>query len=639
MMRLTLITFCLLAFVKFANAQNYDASLISKDLLPYASAVVRNKEVSIEVKDLDNTIYRIKEAITVLNKNGDDIAHIVIEHDKSNIIKNIKGVAYDEFGKPIKKFSESDFEDESAWDGFSLFTDTRLKHYLPAITQYPYTIAYEYEVRLKQSLDLPNWEPNPYPGEAVEKSSFTFSCKPDFNIRYKENNIPGKAEISTNAQGLKTYTWKISNLKAVKNEPFSPYPDQYLSSVKIAPEKFTFYGLSGSFNSWKELGKWEYDKLIASRQQLPDETVEHIKEITKGIADPKLKAKEIYEYMQGKTHYISVQVGVGGNQPFLAADVDKQNYGDCKALVNYTQALLKAVNIESYYCVVESGSEYKVSLDNDFPSMNQGNHIILCLPFKNDTTWADCTSQTIPFGYLGDFTDDRNVLACTPDGGKLMHTPKYTTLDNSEIRKANFIISETGALSGDMLTTFKGTNYDERDYIIGEPTTEQYKKLQKIYPINNLEIERLQLKQEKTFDPVTNENIKLKARDYASISDGKFYFMLNPVNRLSNPLRQVRNRVTNVYINRGYTDEDEIVYTIPKGYKLEKLPLNKSIDKPFAKFEAIMVLKDNKLTYKRKFQLFDGTYSKDTYQDLVDFYQAVYDADEYNVVLVKNDQK
>ena len=34
--------------------------------------------------------------------------------------------------------------------------------------------------------------------------------------------------------------------------------------------------------------------------------------------------------MQGKTHYISVQVGIGGNQPFLAAEVDKQNYGDCK---------------------------------------------------------------------------------------------------------------------------------------------------------------------------------------------------------------------------------------------------------------------------------------------------------------------
>ena len=48
--------------------QNYAVSLIPKELLPYASAVVRNEEVSTEVKDLDNTIYHVKTAITVLNK-------------------------------------------------------------------------------------------------------------------------------------------------------------------------------------------------------------------------------------------------------------------------------------------------------------------------------------------------------------------------------------------------------------------------------------------------------------------------------------------------------------------------------------------------------------------------------------------
>jgi len=639
-MRLILTIFCLLIFVSQVEAQqNYDASLISKDLLPYASAVIRDKEVTIDVKDFDNTLYHIKEVITVLNKNGDEAAHIVVEHDKANIIKNIKVVAYDEFGKQIKKFSESDFDDINAWDGFSLFTDAKLKHFLPAISQYPYTIVYEYDERSKQSLYFNDWKPNPYPGVAVEKSSFTFSCNPTFNIRYKENNIPGKVKIGSNAQGQTTYTWEVNNLKALRSEPYSPYEDSYLSCVKIAPQKFTYYGMSGSFNNWQQLGKWEYEKLVANRQQLPPETIEQIKEITKDIADPKLKAKKIYEYMQDKTHYISVQVGIGGYQPFLASDVDKQNYGDCKALVNYTQALLKAVNIESYYCVVEAGRKFNVSLLNDFPSMNQGNHIILCLPFKNDTTWADCTSQTIPFGYLGDFTDDRNVLACTPEGGKLMHTPKYTALNSITNRKANFTISETGQLTGNITTTFKGADYSDRDYLLKESRAEQNKMIQKAYPINNMAVESLELKQDKSLDPITTENIKLRAGDYASINSGKFYFMLNAVNRVSGPPRQIRNRLNDVYINRGNTDDDEIIYTLPQGYRLEHLPLFSVINKPFGKYTATMILKGNELIYKRKFQLFGGTYSKDTYQDFVDFYQAVYDADNYSVVLIKNDQK
>jgi hypothetical protein len=323
----------------------------------------------------------------------------------------------------------------------------------------------------------------------------------------------------------------------------------------------------------------------------------------------------------------------------VASDVDKQNYGDCKALVNYTQSLLKAVNIESYYCVVESGRKFNVSLLNDFPSMNQGNHIILCLPFKNDTTWADCTSQTIPFGYLGDFTDDRNVLACTPEGGKLMHTPKYTALNSITKSSANFSISETGLLTGNITTSFRGADYSDRDYLLKESRMEQNKMIQKTYPINNLTVENLELKQDKSFDPVTTENVKLRAADYASVNSGKFYFMLNAVNRVSGPPRQVRNRLNDVYINRGHTDEDDITYTIPDGYKLEHAPLFSSLSKPFGKYTATMILKGNQLIYKRRFQLFGGTYSKDTYQDFVDFYQAVYDADNYSVVLVKNDQK
>jgi hypothetical protein len=636
MMRSFLATICLFSCVFHVNAQNnYDVSLIPKHLLPYASSVVRTDDLSVVIEDYDNTFVHEKMAVTILNKNGDDMARVVLFYNKSNVIKNVKGLLYDEYGKQIGKFSEGNFEDESAWDGFSLFLDTRVKHYTPAITTYPYTIVYEYDMRLKQSLNLPEWQPNPHFGVAIEKSSFEFSCKPEFHIRYKETNFSGKVETTTGPKGLKTYSWHEDNLKAVKKEPLSPYSGNYLTSVKIAPEKFIYEGLSGTFENWKDLGKWEYDKLVASRQQLPTETMEHIREITKDISDPKLKAKKVYEYMQDKTHYVSVQIGIGGYQPFLASDVDQQNYGDCKALVNYTQALLKAINIESYYCVVEAGENYKVSMMNDFATMEQGNHIILCLPFKNDTTWADCTSQTIPFGYLGGFTDDRTVLACTPEGGKLLHTPKYTADNNRESRKADFIVNENGELSGRMSTMFKGVDYEDRSFLVGETQDEQVKRLKKIYPINNLNIDKVEFKRYKSADPAVTETIQLHARDYASAAGGKLFFMLNSFDRAGRPPPQVQNRVNDVYINRGYTEEDEITYTLPQGYRLEKTPFNYSVNKPFGSFSVSMAVNGDKLIYKRRFKVIDGTYSKETYQDLIDFYQTAYDADEYTVSLVK----
>lgn len=625
---------CLLQCCVSVKAQsNYAVNLIPKSLLPYASAIVRNEEITIEIKDLDNVTYHLKKVITVLNKNGDDIAHMVVFYNKSVSIKNIKGVAYDEYGKQTGKFSEHDFADEATGGGGNLFQDYRVKHYIPSITHYPYTIEYEYELKYKQTLNIESWEPVSETNMAVEQSSYKIIAKPNFNLRYKEINVPQKAEVGSTKDGLKTYLWQIKDIRAIKNEPYSPDWHTYFTRVIVAPEKFSYYGIQGSYTNWQQLGKWQYDKLLANRQDVPAETAAYIKELTGNIRDPKLKAQKIYEYMQHKMHYVSIQVGIGGYQPFPASEVDKEGYGDCKALCNYTRALLNVAGIESYYCIVYGNRDDKISILPDFASM-QGNHAILCLPFKNDTTWLECTSQQIPFGFLSDFTDDRTVLACTAEGGKLMHTPKYTAEENIEKRKADFVLNDEGVLSGNMKTILKGTDYDDRYNIIEDAQSERIKDIKRYYPINNMEIKKLTYKQDKSLTPSTTEEMELSAKEYAALSDGKIYFSLNSVNR-ARTLRQTINRINPVCIQRGYTEEDDITYTLPKDYKLESEPIKKHITKPFGSFIMTMNLDGDKLIYHRVLQLKDGIYDKDTYQELVDFFQTAVDADEYNVVLIK----
>lgn len=628
---LGLLLFCSIA--KGQDNSNFDASRIPNNLLPYASAVVRNEETTIEVKDLENVLYHIKRTITVLNKNGDDMAEPDVYYDKITSVKYIKGQIYNEYGKLLKKISGSDFDDYAVSDGISLFQDNRIRHYKRAVNQYPYTIEYEYETRVKQSMYFHDWLPQPETGIAVEKSTYKFICKPDFKIRYKAVNLNSEVTIGVTLDGLKTYTWQVAGKKALKNEPFSPNGYDLITRVMVAPEKFAYENFSGSFTNWQELGKWMNDNLVANREELPEETVQLIKQLTANISDPKLKAKKIYEYMQRKTHYVSIQVGIGGWRPFPASDVDKDGYGDCKALVNYTKALLKSAGINSYYCVVYGNDEEKLSLTNDFASI-QGNHIILCLPFKNDTTWLECTNQKIPFGFLGDFTDDRTVLALTPEGGKLMHTPKYTADENLEKRRASFVIDQEGRLTGDMETEFKGVDYEQREWIIGDAPADRVKDIKKYYQINNMEVEKLEYKQDKSVAPVTTENLKLSAKEYASVIDGKIYFSVNSVDR-TRPLHQLQNRINPVCISHGYTQEDDITYTLPEGYRLESEPKKRYLDKPFGSFTMIMTVDGDKLVYRRKFQLKDGTYGKDTYQEMVDFFQSAVDADEYNVTLVK----
>lgn len=618
-----------------AKAQpKYDASLIPDDLLNNAGSVVRYSNITQTVNALNRTTYHVKQAITALNSSGD--VNIMIWHNKTNSVKYIEGSIYDARGKLVTNFDKNDFSDVYAGQDFSLFEDSRIEHYEPRLHEYPYTVEYEYEVQSTQSMGFYDWTPNAEAGVAIENSSYSFITKPDFKINYKEINTPQPAVITTDKRGLKTYTWRVNHLKAVSNEPYSPDEDQYLTKVKIAPLQFEYEGIKGSFSNWPELGKWIYDKLLSGRDALPAETINTIKHLTAGITDPKEKARRIYQFMQGKTRYISIQVGLGGYQPFPAEEVDKTGYGDCKALVNYTQALLKVAGINSYYCMVAAGSQKK-SLIADFASIDQGNHVILCIPFKKDTTWLECTSQQIPFGFLSSFTDDRLVLACAPEGGKLLHTPCYTAAMNIVKRMADFTISAKGTLSGNMSTIFGGTDYDDRYEMIKADHQQQLKNIADLYPINNLHIDQLELTEDTSnVIPKIIERLQFSASEYVAPNSGMFYFKINTFDAVKHIPNAISDRNREVYINRGYTEDDEISYLLPDNLRIDKPLLNKEIEENFGSFSVSMAMHNGKLIYKRHLQMNDGTYSKETYHKLVNFYQAVYEADQYTVACVKN---
>lgn len=609
---------------------NYDADLIPSNLRSRANAIVRNSVVTVDMRATDNVSYTVSKAITVLNKNGENSARLVLFYDKNTSIKSIKGEVYNEVGKLSSKFSQSDFRDESAISDFSLFEDSRVKHYLPLMNSYPYTIVYNYEIRYKQNLIIPDWVPQTANDVAVEKSSYVLISKVSDEFRVKSQNIGMQPEEQL-VKDQKTTTWKVSNLLASKPEPYSPFRETYQTAVKIAPKNFSYYNVKGDYTNWQELGKWQYDNLLKGRNILPEATVQMIKELVKGETNDKDKAKKIYQYLQNKTRYISVQIGIGGFQPTKAADVDRLGYGDCKALVNYMQSLLNVAGIESYYCVVEAGTEKK-SLDPGFASMNQGNHVILCMPLKGDTTWLECTSQKIPFGYLGDFTDDRYVLACTPEGGKLLRTPKLSASQNLQVRVAQLTLSKDGNVTGHVKTVFSGAQYENHEAMVGKPLSEQQKLLKEVYDIDNIDFNQISYLQNKQLKPEATEDIDISIRNYAALNNDKIFLKPNAFNVKSN-VSESKNRTLPLYLNRGYTDIDTISYQLPEHVIPLIAPDEKEFKSAFGSYSSKTKIEGNKLIYTRKFVLNEGTFAPALYADFAKFIADVNTSDHLKLYL------
>ena len=130
----------------------------------------------------------------------------------------------------------------------------------------------------------------------------------------------------------------------------------------------------------------------------------------------------------------------------LASDVDRVGYGDCKALTNYTKALLNVVGVPSYNTLLYRNPT-KTNIESDFVAM-QGDHMILCIPQNGTNIFLECTSQDSPFGYQGTFTDDRDVLVVKPEGGEIVRTKIYEDIGNTQTGKGTYTINENGDFSG-----------------------------------------------------------------------------------------------------------------------------------------------------------------------------------------------
>jgi transglutaminase-like putative cysteine protease len=107
--------------------------------------------------------------------------------------------------------------------------------------------------------------------------------------------------------------------------------------------------------TWDDFGKW-VAVLNHGRDELPAKTKQEITALTSGMKTVEEKTKVLYEFLQNKTRYVGIQLGIGGYQPFEASVVDETGYGDCKALSNYMVSMLKAVGIKANYCLINAGS-------------------------------------------------------------------------------------------------------------------------------------------------------------------------------------------------------------------------------------------------------------------------------------------
>jgi hypothetical protein len=623
---------CFLLFIPKHFSQEHSLTIanIPPELLINSNSIVRNEEIIIEIKSVDKFTISTKKVVTVFNSLGDDHSFAREYYDDQRNIKDQRALIYDASGNVIRKYKEKDFEDVSAVSSNDLFSDNRYSYlrYIPV--KYPYTIEYSSEVVSVNTVFVNPWFPVGDYFQSVQNSSYRINNPLNLAIRVSEKNL--NDYIKSDKEGSDLF-YSAQNIPGAIPEVLSPAFYEIFPMVRIALNDFSLVGVEGSAENWLEFGQWQYDNLLSEEHEISAKTLSDISRLTKDLNDEIEKARVIYEYVQNKTRYISVQLGIGGWVPMAAKDVDALGYGDCKALTNYTRALLKSQDIDSYYTVVFAGEQNR-DIDSEFASM-QGNHIILNIPRKDqEDIWLECTSQTIPFNYLGDFTDNRNVMLMTPEGGQIVKTKKYSIKENLVETNSEIVLKSNGDFSGVLEKRSEGVMYGNI-YGLKDLTDKDQKHYYKkqFWKLKNLEIDKISFENDKR-DQKFTERLEIKGTNFGIPAGNKILVPLNiydlPVE--NTPRYIPRKLPLNILRGKTFIDHSKII--IPEGYKIETIPDPFLTENEFGSFQFVPgTNSNNELIITRTYILKDGTWEKGSYENFKKFMNEINSGNNQKAVI------
>jgi transglutaminase-like putative cysteine protease len=615
-----------------AQKSTKETGIISENLFENANSIIVNQDIAIVIKSQKAYTIKKYKKIKVLNKLGIKNIDALEYYDKSSNINSIKATLYDKNGLRIKKFDKKDFTDVSVADGFSVFTDNRVLYLNFTPTEFPFTIEYESEVENDNTAFIPFWMPIDDFYESVVQSNFSITYPTEMGFKFQENNVIGYSITTSKTEG--TCNYKAKDLVAIKSEEYSPSFAQIVPKVVFGFDKFNLEGVDGLATSWKDFGLWMNTNLLYKTDDISEATKQKMVELVGTKSDPIEKAKIIYNYVQNKVRYVSIQLGIGGWKPMNASDVDRLGYGDCKALSNYTKALLNAVNVPSFYTIIY-GDSTKRDIINDFVSM-QGNHAILTIPNQGKLYSLECTSQSAPFGFNGDFTDDRMALIIKPDGGQIIKTSNYNEKNSTQIQTGSYAVDQEGNLKAQLKVYSNGVQYSDKYFLeTAKPLSvaDHYKS--NLSEINNLKLEKTSFVNDKTNFQFT-ENLEISATNYASFSGSLIMFPVNAFNRYSSVPQRYRNRTNPFEIQRGFYDEDEIIINLPTGYTVDGTPESSNITNKFGEYKTnIESISEFKMKYKRTLLIKKGNFEKNEYEEFRKFLEQVVKLDNSKILLTK----
>ncbi len=565
---------------------------------------------------------RVHKVVKVLNEDGMDAADFVVFTDSFMSLASFSGEVVPEGGKRIK-VSKKDLQMMSLSSG--LASDSYLTGYSPD-KKFPFVVTYDYTVNYRDGiLDFPVFHPLLEEKTVLEQASFKLEVPAGTKVLYHAEALSMQKEEAV--KGKDIYVWSCGRIGPFVYEHMMAPLTGVLPELYSMPEDFVYGGVKGCQANWNEYGRWLYS-LQTGTDDLSREDRQSVARLTVGCGTTFEKVQALYAFLRSKTRYTSIQLGIGGYKPMNASQVAKTGFGDCKALSNYMQALLREAGVASEYFVLGTDT---CDLLPELPAAGQLNHAMLAVPLpeNGDTLFVECTNPSIPLGFRHDDVAGHEVILIGPEGGRKVRVGSYPdsldkTVSRAEVKlsrdgSAAIRASETHVLDDAVsYVSFSELKPDTRKRILTGGWSLHPENVQLVSIDIN---EDGYAKDGRGYCPRADLVFTMECGKYASQSGRRMFVPLNPMRK---GLDFQRNERINPMLRRASFEIVDIYeISIPEGCRVESLPEDIELDSVWGCFVSQVREENGKVEVRQSFTAKPFAEPKERYGEYRDFARKV----------------
>ena len=531
-------------------------------------AVVLESSTEVECRDMRNTRISEHRVFRLLNERAGAMAQFAVACSKWNKLTDFRGQVSDATGRVIRKFKKSELHRSDLSLNFADDIYTLSLDYTPP--SYPIIIEFSWSTSGSYgNFGFPTFAPMKAYNTRVEHAKYQLTVPVEMDCRYLCRNTSAQVVKTTLDDGRIRYEAHIDSLLAIDGEPYAPSSRLTFPYILWAPGKFEFHGVPGDMSTWQGLGAWNWS-LIDGRQELSPELKAQLHSMTDTCSSDRGKVEVIYNFLATTTRYVSIQLGIGGWQPFSAVDVWRNGFGDCKGLTNYMCAMLHEVGVPAKYVSINNGQR---EIDEDFPS-NQFNHVIAQVPLPGDTLWLECTaSARIPLGYVHEGIAGNDALLVDEHGGNLVKLPMTEAEQNVSRSSALVSLRPDGSASVSVGLRYESRRYEDLMPLVSLTELQRRDAMLNAVNLSAVTLGRFDFSEHKQSyaTPYIDVNMELDAHKLANVTGARMFVPVGLFHKVSVP-RALQQRRQPVSIDYGYLDVDTVTVVIPEGFVVEALP-------------------------------------------------------------------